>query len=75
MKKSKRKKPSADLRVALSGAQGLGRVRSSQKSASVIFRVTTEEKDEIREMAERLGLSVSAYLLDLHRIVRERLDA
>ena len=75
MNKSKRKKPAADLRAVLSGVQGLGQVRSNQKSASIIFRVTAEEKEEIREVAERFGLSVSAYLLDLHRIARERLDA
>ena len=39
----------------------------------IVIRVSAEEKEQIREVAEHLGLSVSAYLLDLHRLARERL--
>ncbi len=72
-KKAKRKVPSADLRKALSDVEGLGRNRPVQKDTAIIFRVSAAEKAEIREVAEQLGLSVSAYLLDLHRIALERL--
>ena len=73
MKKSKRKKQAANLRAALTDVQGLGKGRSIQKDTAIIFRVSAEEKAEIRDVAERLGLSVSGYLLELHRIARERI--
>lgn len=74
-KKAKPKKPSADLRNALADVEGLGRNRPVQKDTAIIFRVSAAEKEEIRDVAERLGLSVSGYLLDLHRIARERLGS
>lgn len=74
-KKTKQKTPSPDLRRVLSDVEGLGENRPPQKDSAIIFRVSASEKEEIREVAERLGLSVSAYLLDLHRLARERLGS
>lgn len=74
-KKIQQKKPSADLRNALADVEGLGQGRVVQKDSAIIFRVSVAEKEQIREIADRLGLSVSAYLLDLHRIARERLES
>ncbi|MCP4035946.1 MAG: hypothetical protein GY733_03340 [bacterium] len=72
-KKTKRKVQSPALRRALSNVDGLGEDQPPQKDSVIVIRVSAEEKDEIREVAEHLGLSVSAYLLDLHRLARERL--
>lgn len=73
--KAQRKKPPADLRSVLADVEGLGQGRAVQKDSAIIFRVSAMEKEQIREIADRLGLSVSAYLLDLHRIARERLGS
>lgn len=73
MKKTKQKKLKPTLRDALTDVSALGGDRPAPKDAAVIFRVSAEEKEEIRQVAKGLGLSVSGYLLDLHRIARERL--
>jgi hypothetical protein len=75
MKKGKQKKSNPKLRDALSDVSRLDKDRPAPKDAAIIFRVSAEEKEEIRAVAERLGLSVSGYLLDLHRIARERLGS
>jgi len=72
-KKTKRKVQSPALRRALSNVDGLGENHPPQKDSVIVIRVSAEEKDQIRDVADNLGLSVSAYLLDLHRIARERL--
>lgn len=69
----KQKVPPRKLRRALSRVEGLGEEQPVQKDSAIIFRVSAGEKEEIREVADGLGLSVTAYLLDLHRIARERL--
>ena len=72
-KKAQRESPPANLRDALADVGGLGQGKADPKDSAIIFRVSAAEKEQIREVADRLGLSVSAYLLDLHRIARERL--
>ena len=42
------------------------------KSAVINLRVTEAEKDEIKAFAEALEMTVAAYLLALHREVRDR---
>ena len=69
------KKTKPSLREALADVSGLGDDRPASKDTAIIFRVSAEEKAEIREVAEGLGLSVSSYILDLHRIAREQLDS
>ena len=73
-KKAKPKTQSPALRRALRDVEGLGENPPPQKDSAIIFRISGAEKEEIREVADHLGLSVSAYLLDLHRLARERLD-
>ncbi len=73
MKKAQRKESKRSLRDALADVSELGEGRPAPKDAAIIFRVSAEEKEEIREVAEGLGLSVSGYLLDLHRIARKQL--
>lgn len=51
--------------------KGFGRGEPVQKGSATTFRVSAAEKEEIRDVAERLGLSVCGYLLGLHRIARE----
>ena len=75
MKKKQQKVPPRDLRRALSSVERLGEDQPVQKDSAIIFRVSAVEKEEIREVADGLGLSVSAYLLDLHRLARERLGS
>ncbi len=72
-KKTKRKVQSPALRRALSNVDALGQNCAAQKDSVIVIRVSGEEKSEIREVADNLGLNVSAYLLDLHRLARERL--
>ena len=72
-KTTKKERSSSTLRSALTDVEGLGEGRPAQKDSAIIFRVSAAEKAEIREVADGLGLSVSAYLLDLHRLARERL--
>ena len=43
------------------------------KGERINFRVTRAEKQQIEEIAEKLGLSISDYLLNLHRHVFARL--
>lgn len=38
--------------------------------SAITFRVTSAEKSEIRSVAEKLGLSVTDYLLRLHRAAK-----
>lgn len=45
------------------------------KEGRIELRVTDEEKEEIRDIAGSLGLSVGEYLLNLHRYARKRLLA
>ena len=72
-KKTKPKIQSPVLRRALSDVDGLGENHAPQKDSVIVIRVSGEEKDQIRDVADNLGLNVSAYLLDLHRLARERL--
>lgn len=72
-KKTKHKVKPPSLRRALSNVDGLGENLAPQKDSVIVIRVSAEEKEQIREVAEHLELSVSAYLLDLHRLARERL--
>ena len=44
-----------------------------KKTAIINLRVTDAEKEEIRAVAEGLGMTVAGYLLALHREVRGRL--
>lgn len=39
---------------------------------TINFRVTSEERAQIKETAEALGLKVTDYLLRLHRAARSR---
>ncbi len=73
MKKRKRKKPPTILREALADTASLGKDQPSQKNKAIIFRVSASEKEEIRQVAIHLDLSVSAYLLHLHRIAQGKL--
>jgi hypothetical protein len=43
------------------------------KSSIVILRVAEAEKEEIRAVADALGMTVAGYLLALHREVRDRI--
>jgi Mobilization protein NikA len=43
------------------------------KSSIINLRVTEAEKDEIRTVADALGMTMAGYLLALHREVRDRL--
>jgi hypothetical protein len=43
------------------------------KGSSIVLRVSASEKTKIKQTAERLGITVSEYLLQLHRIAAERL--
>jgi len=43
------------------------------KSEIINLRVTEAEKEEIRAVADALGLTGAGYLLALHREVRDRL--
>lgn len=73
--KRKARKTTVDLHEVLSDVEGLGQSRAAHKDSAVIFRVSVAEKEQIRETAHQLGLSVSAYLLDLHRIALERIGS
>jgi len=44
------------------------------KTESILIRVTAAEKEEIKAVAETLGMSVSEYLLALHRHVCCRVE-
>lgn len=44
-----------------------------KKSAIINLRVTETEKDEIKAIADGLGMTVAGYLLALHRQVRDRI--
>tara|TARA_R110002126_G_scaffold10067_20_gene45177 strand:- start:1752 stop:1982 length:231 start_codon:yes stop_codon:yes gene_type:complete len=72
-KKSQPKAKSPTLRHALSDVDDLGKNIASKKDLVIVIRVSIEEKERIRDVAGHLGLSVSAYLLDLHRLASERL--
>ncbi len=43
--------------------------------SAITFRVTSIEKSEIRSVAEKLGLSVTEYLLRLHRAAKALADS
>lgn len=51
------------------------KVRASpgRRSAAILFRVSPSEQREMAEMAERLGVTVSDYLRQLHRQAVESL--
>lgn len=41
---------------------------------TIAFKVSTGEKEEVRAAAETLGLSMSQYLLELHRAAYRRIN-
>ena len=68
----------ADDLAATLGRLPSGRIRealaaSEKKTRRLDIRVSESELGELREMADELGISVSAYLLQLHRLAREAL--
>lgn len=40
----------------------------------IAFKVSGQEKDEVKQAAEKLGLSMSQYLLELHRAAFRKLS-
>jgi uncharacterized protein (DUF1778 family) len=53
-------------------AAGLGK-GTPNKAARIDLRVTEGERDEMRATADKLGLSLSEYILQLHRHARKHL--
>ena len=47
---------------------------SETKESRIELRVSETEKEHIRQTAEGLGLSITEYLLGLHRYAARRLD-
>ncbi len=60
----------ADVKAAL-GEPGEGR----GKPVRINFLVTREERDQIRETAAAFGLSVTRYMLQLHRVTRGMVES
>jgi Mobilization protein NikA len=60
------------IRRALRGLD-LDELGAEETKTSIInLRVTQAEKEEIKAVAEALGMTMAGYLLALHREVRER---
>ena len=77
MKTGDSEKNADDLAATL-GRLPSGRIRealaaSEKKTRRLDIRVSESELGELREMADELGISVSAYLLQLHRLAQEAL--
>jgi predicted DNA binding CopG/RHH family protein len=43
------------------------------KSETIIFRVSSKDKDQMQKTAKKLGLSLTEYLTRLHQIAVEQL--
>lgn len=69
------KKLSAATKIARALADlDLDELRAeATKDSNILMRITSGEKAEIKSVADALKLSVSEYLLLLHRHVRDRI--
>ncbi|HKD17606.1 MAG TPA: hypothetical protein VKG23_07025 [Thermoanaerobaculia bacterium] len=54
--------------MAIKPAVRLTRLGLPEKSAKIIFAVTEEEKREIQEMARSQRITVTEYLIGMHRL-------
>ena len=71
--KAKGRRPQDALAAATKTLHLDGLAPRESKSTGINLRVSQREKEEIRKLAEKLGLSVSEYLLQLHRHALPRL--
>ncbi len=62
----KRKKAGSPIESALNGLRARDMTPKQRKDKAILIRVTEAEREEIQDTAARLGLTVSAYLLQLH---------
>jgi hypothetical protein len=69
----KRKDPEQVIEKSMKGITAAAMVKKPRKSARVPLRMLEEDKQGIERMAGRLGLSVSDYLVALHRHARPHL--
>ncbi len=71
--KKKPKKVAPDLRKAMKGLAARSGPEVPRKDQIINLRVSSQQKDEINAAARELGMSVSAYLLELHGLAHEEL--
>ncbi len=67
-----RRRPRRDLEAEMNGLTPAGYEQALRKSDRVNFAVTPQEKAEIKRAATRYGLTVTEYLLRLHRLAEGR---
>lgn len=60
--------------MAMKPAVRLTRLGLPEKSAKIIFAVTEEEKREIQEMARSQRITVTEYLIGMHRLRVRQLE-
>lgn len=67
----KQKKTESPIDGALGALRARDMAPKERKDKAILIRVTGSEREEIRRTASRVGLSVSAYLLQLHRHAKD----
>ena len=63
----KRKDPEKVIEKAMKGITAAAMVKKPRKTARIPLRMLEEDKQGIEQTAGKLGLSVSDYLVALHR--------
>lgn len=63
----------AKLEAAAAGISPADISFSGRKTSLVQFRLSEADKASIQRTADRLGVSVSEYLLELHKLMANRL--
>ena len=70
----KRRDPEKTIEKAMKGITAAAMVKKPRKTARIPLRMLEEDKQGIERVAGRLGLSVSHYLVALHRHAQSRLE-
>ena len=66
----RKKTSSSDLFVGISAED----FKLLPKNSRIDFRANKQDVDDIKAMAEKLGVNVGEYLVTLHRLAKPRLD-
>jgi uncharacterized protein (DUF1778 family) len=69
----KRKDPEQVIEKAMKGITAAAMVKKPRKTARIPLRMLEEDKQGIERMADKMRLSVSDYLVALHRHAQSQL--
>ena len=70
----KRKDPEQVIEKAMKGITAAAMVKKPRKTARIPLRMLEEDKQGIERMADKMRLSVSDYLVALHRHARHHIS-